>query len=127
MCSRLPRPRHVCGACAPPLSCPLSAEPCTTSLSLHHSHVCYRTSSPYASLRGDIFAFVQGVGPFTWVPAETGKDMRAHTDLIILLKEGIHIKMPECVRHFHTWISRLGISNLAGANHFFFLLPLQPL
>ena len=58
-------------------------------------------------LHGDIFAFIQGVCPFTWVPVETGKDMRAHTDFIILLEEGIHIKMPECVHHFCTWISRL--------------------
>ena len=53
-------------------------------------------------LHGDIFAFIQGAGPFTWVPAETGKDMGVHTGFIILLKEGIHIKMPECVCHFHT-------------------------
>ena len=58
-------------------------------------------------LHGDIFAFIQGAGPFTWVPTETGKDMRAHTGFIILLKEGIHIKMPECVHHFRTWIGRL--------------------
>ena len=56
-------------------------------------------------LHGDIFAFIQGVGPFTWVPTETSKDMRAHTGLIILLEEGVHIKMPECVRHFCNWIS----------------------
>ena len=58
-------------------------------------------------LHGDIFAFIQVVGPFTWVPMETGKDMGVHTGLIILLKEGIHIKTPECVHHFCTWISQL--------------------
>ena len=56
-------------------------------------------------LHRDILAFVQGAGPFTGVPAEAGKDMWVHTGLIILLKEGVHIKAPECVHHFHTWIS----------------------
>ena len=51
-------------------------------------------------LHRDILVFVQGVSPFTGVPMETGKDMRVHTGLIILLKEGIHIKPPECVHHF---------------------------
>ena len=58
-------------------------------------------------LHQDILAFIQGAGPFTRVPTEAGKDMWVHTGLIILLKEGIHIKMPECVHHFRTWISRL--------------------
>ena len=58
-------------------------------------------------LHRDILALIQGAGPFTGVPMETGKDMRVHTGLIILLKEGIHIKPPECVRHFHSWISQL--------------------
>ena len=69
----------------------------TKSLLHVHQQVLYR----------DILAFVQGVGPFTGVPTETGKDMRVHTGLIILLKEGIHIKPPECVHHFCSWISRL--------------------
>ena len=56
-------------------------------------------------LHRDILAFIQGVGPFTGVPAETDKDMRVHTGLIILLKEGIHIEPPECVHYFHSWIS----------------------
>ena len=47
-----------------------------------HQHVLHR----------DILALIQGVGPFTRVPAETSKEMRVHTGLIILLKEGIHIK-----------------------------------
>ena len=55
----------------------------------------------------DIFALVQHVGPFAWVPTETGKDVGVHTGLIILLEEGIHIKVPERVRHLHLWISRL--------------------
>ena len=58
-------------------------------------------------LHRDILPFIQGAGPFTGVTTEVGKDMWAHTGLIILLKEGVHIKMPECVHHFHTWISRL--------------------
>ena len=58
-------------------------------------------------LHRDILAFVKGAGPFTGVPAKTGKNMRAHAGLIILLKEGIHIKPPECVCHFCFWISRL--------------------
>ena len=56
-------------------------------------------------LHRDILAFMQGVGPFTRLPVETGKDMRAHTGLIILLKEGIHIELPECICYFHSWIS----------------------
>ena len=74
-------------------------------------------------LHGDIFAFIQGVGPFTWVPMETGKDMGAHTGLIILLKEGIHIKMPECVCHFHTWISRLEDQHIQSCRSQLLLLP----
>ena len=58
-------------------------------------------------LHRDILAFIQCVGPFTRVPTETGKNMRAHACLIILLQEGIHIKPPECVHHLHPWISRL--------------------
>ena len=79
-------------------------------------------------LHGDIFAFIQGVGPFTWVPMETGKDMAVHTGLIILLKEGVHIKTLECVYHCTPGSVdlKIGISNLAGANHFS-LLPLWPL
>ena len=58
-------------------------------------------------LHGDILAFIQCVSPFTRVPMETGKNVRAHACLVILLKEGIHIKPPECVCHFCPWISRL--------------------
>ena len=58
-------------------------------------------------LHRDILAFIQGVGPFTRIPVETGKDMRVHSGLIILLKEGVHIKLPECVCHFRFWINRL--------------------
>ena len=57
------------------------------------------------ALHGDIFAFIQGAGPFTWILTETCKDMGVHTGLVILLEEGIHIKM--CVCHFCTWISQL--------------------
>ena len=58
-------------------------------------------------LHGDIFAFIEGVGPFSQVPVETGKDMRAHTGFVILLKEGINIKTPECVHYLCTWVSPL--------------------
>ena len=69
-----------------------------TKCLLHvHQHVLHR----------DILAFIQGAGPFTGVPMETGKDMRAHAGLIILLKEGIHVEPPECVHHLHPWIGRL--------------------
>ena len=81
-------------------------------------------------LHRDILAFIKGAGSFTGVPVETGKDMRAHTGLIILLKEGIHIKPPECVYITSAPGSvnlKISISNLAGANHFFSLLPLQSL
>ena len=55
-------------------------------------------------LHRDILAFIQCVGPFTGVPMETGKNVRAHACLIILLKEGVHIEPPECVHHLHPWI-----------------------
>ena len=56
-------------------------------------------------LHRDILAFTQGVGLFTRVPMGTGKNMRVHACLIILLKEGIHIKLPGCVHHFCPQIS----------------------
>ena len=55
-------------------------------------------------LHGDILAFIQCVSPFTGVPTETGKNVREHACLIILLEEGIHIEPPECVHHFRPWI-----------------------
>ena len=58
-------------------------------------------------LHRDILALNKCAGPFTGVPVETGKNMRVHAGLIILLKEGIHIKLPECVCHLHSWISQL--------------------
>ena len=74
-------------------------------------------------LHTDILVFIQGVGPFTGVPMETGKDMRVHTGLIILLKEGIHIEPPECVRHFHSWISRLEDQHIQSCRSQPLLLP----
>ena len=56
---------------------------------------------------GDIFAIIQHAGPFTGVPMKTGRDVGVHTGLIILLEEGIHIKVPECVCHLCPWIGRL--------------------
>ena len=58
-------------------------------------------------LHRDILAFIKGAGPLTGVPTETGKNMRVHAGFIILLKEGIHIEPPECIHHFHSWISQL--------------------
>ena len=61
--------------------------------------------------------------PFTRVPMETGKNMRAHVCLIILLKEGIHIKLPECVRHFCPQISRLEDRHIQSCRSQPLLLP----
>ena len=77
-------------------------------------------------LHRDIFAFIEGVGPFTWVPTETGKDMRAHTGFIILLKEGINIKTPECVCYFHTWVSQLKDWHVQSCRSQLLLLPTPP-
>ena len=80
-------------------------------------------------LHKDILAFVQGAGPFTGVPVETGKDMRMHTGLIILLREGVHIE-PHGVYVTSAPGSvnlKISISNLAGAICFCSLLPLWPL
>ena len=52
----------------------------------------------------DVLALVQHVGPFAQVPMETGEDVGAHTSFIILLKEGIYIKVPEHVHHLRPWI-----------------------
>ena len=55
----------------------------------------------------DVLALIQCAGPFAWVPTGTGKDVGVHTSLIILLKKGIYIEVPECVCHLHPWISQL--------------------
>ena len=55
----------------------------------------------------DVLTFVQRAGPFTRIPTKTGEDVGAHTGLIILLQKGIHVEMPERVRHFCPWIGRL--------------------
>ena len=49
----------------------------------------------------DVFPFIQHAGSFTQVPRKTDEDVGAHTGLIILLKKGIYIKMPERVHHLH--------------------------
>ena len=56
---------------------------------------------------GDILAFIQHAGPFAGVPTETGKNVGAHACLIILLQEGVHIEVPECVHHLHSWVGQL--------------------
>ena len=109
MCCESPLQHRVCRACTPSQFHPPSAEPHTMSLSCiivafvtkHLLHVHQQV------LQRDILAFIQGAGPFTGVPTETGKDMRVNTGLIILLKEGINIKPPECICYFCSWISRL--------------------
>ena len=58
-------------------------------------------------LHGDILVLIQCAGPFTRVPMETGKNMTVHACLIILLKEGIHVELPECVHHLHPQIHQL--------------------
>ena len=68
-------------------------------------------------LHRDILAIIQCAGPFTRVPMETGKNMRAHAGLIILLEEGIHVKLSECVCHLHPWISRLKDWHIQSCRH----------
>ena len=73
---------------------------------------------------GDILALIQCVGPFARVPTETGKNVRVHAGLIILLKKGIHIEVPVRVCHSAPGSVNLkiSISNLTGTSHFFSLL-----
>ena len=75
-------------------------------------------------LHRDIPAFIQCAGPLTRVPVETGKNMRAHACLIILLEERIHIEPPECVRHFCPWISRLEDRHIQSCRSQLLLLPI---
>ena len=56
-------------------------------------------------LHGDILAFIQCVSPFTGVPME--QKCEGTCEGIILLEEGIHIKLPECVHHLCPWIGQL--------------------
>ena len=81
MCGGLVQPHRVCRTCTPPLSHPLSAEPRT--MSCHGIVVVFVTKHllhmHQQVLHGDIFPFIQGAGPFAWVPTETGKDMGANT------------------------------------------------
>ena len=72
---------------------------------------------------GDVFALIQRADPFTRVPTETGKDVGAHTGLIILLKKGIYIKVPEHVCHLHPWISRLKDRHIQSRWHQSFPFP----
>ena len=74
-------------------------------------------------LHRDILAFIQCAGPFTGVPTETVKSVRAHACLIILLKEGIHVELPECVHHLCPWISRLKDRHIQSRRHQPLLLP----
>ena len=100
---------YVCRACTPPQSHAPSAGPHTRSL--HGIIVALVTKCllrvHQQVLHGDILAFIRCVSPFPGVPMETGKDVRVHACLIILLEEGVHIEPPECVHHLHPWIDRL--------------------
>ena len=77
----------------------------------------------------DVFALVQCAGPFTRVPTETGKDVGAHTGLIILLKKDIYIEAPEHVHHLRPWIGQLKDWHIQSCwgYRFLSLLPLWPL
>ena len=77
-------------------------------------------------LHRDIFSFIEGASPFSWVPTETGKDMRAHTGFVILLKEGINIKMPECVCYLCTWVGQLKDLHVQSHRSQPLLLPTPP-
>ena len=72
---------------------------------------------------GDILAHIQHAGPFAGVPTETGEDVGAHADLIILLEEGVHIKVPEHVCHLSPWISQLKDQHIQSRGCQPFLLP----
>ena len=93
------------------------------SLPWHRSCACYQTSSPCASTSPAWRYPCLCPGPFTRVPMETGKNMRVHACLIILLKEGIHIEPPECVCHFCPQISRLEDWHIQSCRSQLFLLP----
>ena len=71
----------------------------------------------------DVLALIQHVGPFAWVPTETGDDVGVHTSLIILLKEGIYIKAPERVFHLCPQISRLKDRHIQSCGCQLFPLP----
>ena len=72
---------------------------------------------------GDIFALIQHVGLFATVPTEPGKDVGVHTGFIILLKEGIHIEVPERVHHLCLWIDQLKDWHIQSCGCQLFLLP----
>ena len=74
-------------------------------------------------LHRDVLALIQCVGPFAWVPTETGEDVGVHTSLIILLKEGIYIKVPERVHHLCPWIGQLKDQHIQSHGHQPFPLP----
>ena len=65
----------------------------------------------------DVLALSQCACPFSWVPIETGEDVGVHTSLIILLEEGIYIKAPEHVIHFHPWITRFKDLRIQSCRH----------
>ena len=71
----------------------------------------------------DILALIQHVGPFAGVPMETDKNVGAYAGLIILLEEGIHIKVPERVHHLGPWIGRLKDQHIQSRGCQPFLLP----
>ena len=82
-------------------------------------------SSPCASAgpAWRYLAFIQHASPFTGVPMETSKNVRAHACLVILLEEGIHIEPPKCVCHFCTWIGRFKDRYIQSHRHQLLLIP----
>ena len=71
----------------------------------------------------DVLALIQRAGPFAQVPTETGKNVGVHTSLIILLEEGIYIKVPEHVHHLCPWIGRLKDRHIQSRGCQLFPLP----
>ena len=110
---------------------PPSAGPHTRSLSWHHSHACYRMSSPCASADSAwrypcLHPVCEPISRGThgdWqrcegacLPHHTARGRRPHQTASVYVTS-----TPGSVD------LKIGISNLAGASHFFSLLPLRPL
>ena len=79
-------------------------------------------------LHRDILAFVQCAGPFTGVPVETGKDKRILASSYCSRKASTSNRQSVYVTSTPGSVDlKISISNLAGANCFFSVLPLWPL
>ena len=131
MCGESAQQHRVCRACTPPRSRPPPAGPHTRSLSWHHSHACYRMSSPCASASpaqrypclhpvcGPIYQGTHGdwqKSEGTCLPhhiAQGRRPCRTASVYVTSAPGSVNLK--------------IGISNLAGTSHFFSLPPLWPL